>query len=138
MADRGEPQEIAALRTNLTSITDTVTVGVNLQWFGNRLVEKRFICRREAQKLLDVSVTRPSMKAAQLMDSVFAVLETTDRKRGWFDQFVSIFSADKAHGELAAKLKSGVATASQQEGSQLSLIQAQRYELVRVLHVPKL
>ena len=138
MADGGEPQEIAALRTNLTSITDTVTVGGNLQWFGNRLVEKRFIPRREAQEILDVSGTRPSMKAAQLMDSVFAVLETTDRKRRWFDQFVSIFSADKAHAELAAKLKSGVATASQQEGSQPSLIQAQRYELVRVLHVPKL
>ena len=138
MADGGEPQEIAALRTNLTSITDTVTVGSNLQWFGNRLVEKRFIPRGEAQEILDVSGARPSMKAAQLMDSVFAVLETTDRKRRWFDQFVSIFSADKAHAELPAKLKSGVATASQQEGSQLSLIQAQRYELVRVLHVPKL
>ncbi|CAI8024457.1 hypothetical protein GBAR_LOCUS14192, partial [Geodia barretti] len=105
MADSGEPPQITALRTNLTSITDTVTVGGNLQWFANRLVEREFIPRRVAQEILDVTGATPAKKAGQLMDSVFAVLRITNEKRRWFDEFVSIFSTDKAYAELVAKLK---------------------------------
>jgi hypothetical protein len=105
MADCGEPLEITALRTNLTSITDTVKVGGNLQWFANRLVEKAFISRRVAQEILDVSGVPPARKAAQLMDSVFVVLQTTEERRRRFDEFVSTFSTDEAYAELVSKFK---------------------------------
>ena len=105
MADCGEPPEIAALRTNLTSITDAVTVGGNLQWFSNCLVEKAFIPRRVAQEILDVSGATPASKAGHLMDSVFVVLRTTDERRRRFDEFVSIFSTDEAYAGLVSKFK---------------------------------
>ena len=105
MADCGEPQEITALRTNLTSITDTVTVGGNLQWFANRLVEKAFIPRRVAQEILDVSGATPASKAGHLMDSVFVALGTTDERRRRFDEFVSIFSTDEAYAGLVSKCR---------------------------------
>ncbi|CAI8027215.1 hypothetical protein GBAR_LOCUS15577, partial [Geodia barretti] len=79
MADYGEPQEITALRTNITSLTDTVTVGDNLQWFSNCLVEKAFVAQRAAQAILGGGAT-PAHKARQLIDGVFAVIRTSDRK----------------------------------------------------------
>ena len=105
MADCGEPLEITTLRTNLTSITDTVTVGGNLQWFSNRLVEKAFIPRRAAQGILDISGVTPAIKAGHLMNSVFVVLRTTDERRRRFDEFVSIFSTDEAYAGLVSKFK---------------------------------
>ena len=104
MADYGEPQEITAFRTNLTSLTDTVTVGDNLQWFSNCLVEKAFITQRAAQAILSSGAT-PAHKAGQLIDGVFAVIRTSDRKSHWFAEFVSIFSTDRAYEELVEKLK---------------------------------
>ncbi|CAI8049298.1 hypothetical protein GBAR_LOCUS27132 [Geodia barretti] len=100
-----DSREIVALRTNLTSITDTVTVGGNLQWFANGLVERGFIPRREAQDILYVQGATPARMVGQLMDSVFVVLHLTNEKRRWFDEFVSIFSTEKAYAELVAKLK---------------------------------
>ena len=105
MAAEGEPREITALSSHLTSITDTVTVGDNLQWFANRLVEKAFVTRRVAQGILGLSGTTPAYKAGQLTDSVFAVIRTSDRKKHWFNEFVSIFSTDRAYSELVEKLQ---------------------------------
>ena len=104
MAANREPPEITALRSNLTSITDTVTVGGNLQWFVNRLVEKAFITQRAVQEILG-SATTPTNKASQLIDSVFVAIRMSDRKRLWFDEFVSIFSTDRAYSELVEKLQ---------------------------------
>ena len=108
MAAEGEPPEITALRSNLTSITDTVTVGGNLQWFANRLVEKAFITQRAVQEILG-SATTPANKAGQLIDSVFVAIRRSNRKRQWFEEFVSIFSADTAYAELVTKLQHCVA-----------------------------
>ena len=105
MAAIREPPEITGLRSNLISITDTVTVGDNLQWFANRLVEKAFVTRRVAQGILGLSGATPANKAGQLTDSVFAVIRTSDRKKHWFDEFVSIFSTDRAYAELVEKLQ---------------------------------
>ena len=104
MAAEGEPREITALRSNLTSITDTVTVGGNLQWFANRLVEKAFITQRAVQEILG-SATTPANRASQLIDSVFLAIRMSDRKRLRFDEFVSIFSTDRAYSELVEKLQ---------------------------------
>jgi hypothetical protein len=106
MAAGGEPDEITALRTNLNLITDTVTVGDNLQWFANSLVEKAFITQRAAEGILGTSGVAPDRLAGKLMDSVFAVIRASDRKRHWFDQFVDVFSNDAAYAELAKRLKS--------------------------------
>ena len=105
MAANREPPEITALSSNLTSITDTVTVGDNLQWFANRLVEKTFVTRSVAQGILGLSGATPAYKAGQLTDSVFAVIRTSDRKKHWLDEFVSIFSTDRAYAELVEKLQ---------------------------------
>ena len=99
-----EPLEITALRSNLTSITDTVTVGDNLQWFANCLVEKAFITQRAVQGILG-SATTPANKAGKLIDSVFVAIRRSDRKKHWFDEFVSIFSTDRAYSELVEKLQ---------------------------------
>ena len=104
MAAEGEPREITALRSNLTSITDTVTVGGNIQWFANRLVEKAFITQRAVQEILG-SATTPANRAGQLIDSVFVAIRMSDRKRLRFDEFVSIFSTDRAYSELVEKLQ---------------------------------
>ena len=104
MAAEGEPREITALRSNLTSITDTVTVGGNLQWFANRLVEKAFITQRAVQGILG-SATTPANRASQLIDSVFVAIRMSDRKRLRFNEFVSIFSTDRAYSELVEKLQ---------------------------------
>ncbi|CAI8051085.1 NACHT, LRR and PYD domains-containing protein 12 [Geodia barretti] len=114
MADNGEPPEITALRTNLTSITDRVTVGDNLQWFSNCLVEKAFIAQRTAQAILSSGST-PANRAGQLIDGVFAVIRTSDRRSHWFAEFVSIFSADRAYAELVEKLKRHVRQTNQQQ-----------------------
>ncbi|CAI8013361.1 hypothetical protein GBAR_LOCUS8486 [Geodia barretti] len=114
MADNGERPEITALRTNLTSITDTVTVGDNLQWFSNCLVEKAFIARRTARAILGGGAT-PAHKAGQLIDGVFAVILPSDRKSHWFAEFVSIFSTDPAYAELVEKLKRHVVQTNQQQ-----------------------
>ena len=55
--------EITALRTNLTSLTDTVTVGDTLQWFSNCLVERAFITQ-----MAQGSGAAPAHKASQLID----------------------------------------------------------------------
>ena len=99
-----EPLEITALRSNLTSITDTVTVGGNLQWFANHLMEKAFITQRAVQGILG-SATTPANRAGQLIDSVFVKIQMSDRKSHWFDEFVSIFSTDRAYSELVEKLQ---------------------------------
>ena len=104
MAAEGEPREITALRSNLTSITDTVTVGGNIQWFANRLVEKAFITQRAVQEILG-SATTPANRAGQLIDSVFVAIRMSDRKRHRFDEFVSIFSTDRTYAELVEKLQ---------------------------------
>ena len=114
MADYGEPPEITALRTNLTSLTDTVTVGDNLQWFSNCLVEKAFITQRAAQAILGGGAT-PANKAGQLIDGVFAVIRTSDRKNHWFAELVSIFSTDRAYAELVEKLKRHVLQTNQRQ-----------------------
>ena len=105
MASSGEPVEITALARNLGFISDTVTVGPTLQWFANKLVEKAFVPRDIAQKILGIHGTTPAEKAGQLMDAVFAKVRGTDRKRHWFNEFVDIFSYERAHQELAEKLR---------------------------------
>ena len=118
MADGGEPQEITSLRSNLTSITDAVTVGDNLQWFANSLVEKTLISQRAAQGILGAVGATPAYRAGQLLDSVFAVIRSSDRKRHWFDEFVSIFSTEKVYAELVEKLlKCGVSSSSNDQQS---------------------
>ena len=104
----GEPKEIAALRTNLTSITETVRVGNNLQWFAESLVERAFIPRRTAQGILGSNGVTSATKAGQLMDSVFSIIRTSEKKRYWFNEFVAVFSADRAYAELVGKLKRSV------------------------------
>ena len=102
LTDAGEPVEIAALRTNITSISNVVTVGGNLQWFANCLVEKAFITRENAQGILGRCGLTPTQQASQLMDSVFAKIRG---KRHWFDAFVNIFSHDAAHADLMQRLR---------------------------------
>lgn len=104
----GEPVEITAIRTNINLITDAVTVGDNLQWFANSLVEKAFIARGAAQGILNTQGIAPATKANKLLDSVFAVLRGSDRKRHWFDTFIGIFCSEAAHAELVQKLKGGI------------------------------
>ena len=112
-AEGGEPLEVTALRTNLNSITAVLIVGSTLQWFANCLVEKAFITRYAAQGILGVGGVTPASIVGQLMDSVFAIIQTSDKKREWFNKFVSIFSANEAHAELVRKLKSCVGNGDQ-------------------------
>ena len=112
MASSAEPLEVTALRTNLNHITTTLNVA-ELQWFANCLVEKAFITRVAAQGILNVSGDTPARKVGQLMDSVCSKIEVWDKKRDWFNKFVSIFSANEAHAELVRKLKSCVSNGDQ-------------------------
>ena len=106
MAGSSESEEITALTKNLCRITDTVTVGRSLQWFANQLIEKGFITRQTAQGILGIDGITPAEKAGKLMDSVFAQINgSSDRKRDWFNDFVDIFSHDRAYTGLVEGLK---------------------------------
>ena len=47
------------------------------------------------------------------MDSVFAVIRASERKKHWFDELVSIFSSDIAYTELVVSLNRGVSNDAQ-------------------------
>ena len=100
--------EITALRTNLTSISDVVTVGGNLQWFTDHMVEKAFISQRAARGILDVHGVTSAKQASQLMDSVFAKIRVSEEERHWFNEFVDIFSHDAAYSDLVRRLKRAI------------------------------
>ena len=103
MANKEAP-EIAAIRSNKESITESILVGDTLHWFADQLVEKGFITRRAAEGILDILATPPREKARKLLGSVFTKLENADDKKIWFDKFVSIFSGEPAYEELVKKL----------------------------------
>ena len=105
MASGGEPPEITALSTNLSSITDTLTAGGSLQWFADCLVERAFITREAASGIRDTTGISPAEKASKLMDSVFAKINGSDNKRHWFHEFVDMFSHDRAYAELVERLR---------------------------------
>ena len=99
----GEPVEITALRTNLVSITDAV--GNNLQWFANSLAERAFITQRAAQGILGTNGITPSEMASKLLDSVFAAIEVSGRKRHRFNDFVAVFSSQPVYSDLVERLR---------------------------------
>jgi hypothetical protein len=97
----GEAIEIAALRTNLRSITSAVQG--NLQWFADGLIEKAFIAPGSASGILETHGVTPAEKAGKLLNSVFTKIETSKEKRRWFNEFLAIFS-DKVYEELVKTL----------------------------------
>ena len=104
-----EPVELKALSTNITYISDTVTVGNSLQWFSNCLVEKRIISHRNARDILD-SGAAPNVKAGQLIDCVRVRLQNAqpEGRRALYDSFVAVFSREEAHTDLVERLKHSV------------------------------
>lgn len=102
---KGEPQEISAIRQNLSHITDVITIGGNLQWFANQLVENAFITQVVSGGILDMNGITPAEKASKMLNSVFEKLRNSDRKKRWFDKFVAIFSKEAAYAELVNKLR---------------------------------
>ena len=102
--DTGEPPEITRLTTNLIHITDAVTAGGSPQWFADCLVERAFITREAASGIRDTTGISPAVQASRLMDSVFTKINGSDNKRHWFDEFVDIFSHDRAYAELVETL----------------------------------
>ena len=104
-----EPVELKALSTNITYISDTVTVGNSLQWFSNCLVEKRFIPHRSTREILD-SGAAPTVKAGQLIDCVRVRLQNAqpERRRALYDSFVAIFSREEAYTDFVERLKHSV------------------------------
>ena len=97
--------EITALNRNLDRISTTVTVGGTLQWFSNKLVEKNFIPYGVAQGILGMHGVPPAQQAGQLLESVFAKIRGSRDKRHWFNEFVDIFSHDRAYQELVESLR---------------------------------
>ena len=106
----GEPAEIAAIRTNLVAVSDTISG--NLQWFANKLVEKAFITQAQASNILGIQGIGPAEKASRLLDGVFTVLRNTNRKEERFDEFIAIFSPEAAYAELVHNLKRSHASAN--------------------------
>ena len=104
-----EPVELKALSTNITYISDTVTVGNSLQWFSNCLVEKRLISHRNAREILD-SGAAPNVKAGQLIDCVRVRLQNAqpEGRRALYDSFVAVFSREEAYTDLVERLKHSV------------------------------
>ena len=103
MACVREQVEITALTNNLQFITNTV--GQNLEWFANQLVAKAFIPFPTALGILGTNGLVPAAKAGQLMSSVFTQIRgSPDRKRHWFNEFVDIFSHDRAYQGLVESL----------------------------------
>ena len=101
----GEAKEITAIRQNLSHITDVITVGDNLQWFANKLVESEFITQQTSQRIIDMHGVTSADKAGKILSSVFEKLKHSERKKHWFDRFVAMFSKDAAYAELFNKLK---------------------------------
>ena len=95
---------IVALTRNLDHITATVAPGSSLQWFANCLVEKAFIPHGVAQGILGMYGVTPAQQAGQLLDSVFAQMRGSRDKRHWFNEFVDIFSHNRAYQDLAERL----------------------------------
>ena len=104
----GEAVEIRTLTRNLSHITAAVTVGGTPQWFADHLVEQGFIARNTAQGILGTHGITPAQQAGQLLDSVFAQINGSDRKRQWFNKLTEIFSQDRAHTQLAERLQLGI------------------------------
>ena len=104
----GEAVEIRVLTRNLSQITAAVTVGGTPQWFADHLVEGGFIARDTAQGILGTHGITPAQQAGQLLDSVFAQINGSDRKRQWFNKLTEIFSQDRAHTQLAERLQLGI------------------------------
>ena len=99
-----EPVEIAKLNDNLELITSTAAS--DLQWFANKLVEKRFIVRSKAQGILRKTGVTQADKAGELLDEVYTIIQHAEDERGmWFDKFVAIFSGQAAHSMLVKRLK---------------------------------
>ena len=105
MAGAGEPVEITILTKNISYITDTVTVGGALQWFAKCLVEKAFIPHQATEGILGIYGVTPAQQAGQLLDSVFAKIHGSRDKRHWFNEFVDIFSHDRAYQGLVDRLR---------------------------------
>lgn len=105
LAAMGEAKEITAIRQNLSHITDVVTVGDNLQWFANKLVENAFISQQTSGRIIDMHGVTSADKANKILSSVFEKLRHSERKKHWFDSFVAIFSKDAAYAELFNKLR---------------------------------
>ena len=99
------------MEENLPSITDTVKL--NLQWFVNTLISKAFIAQNATQAILGVHGVPPAQQAGQLMDSVFAKIHGSQDKRRWFNEFVEIFSHDRAYDELVRKLQNSIQNPSE-------------------------
>ena len=100
-----EPPEITVLNTNREFIIDAVSVGDTLQWFADCLVAKAFIADKTAQGILSIHGITAAEKASQLMNSVFAKLRVSDNKSRCFNEFVDIFSHDRAYAELVERLR---------------------------------
>ena len=102
--------EITALVDHTDIIENTVTIGGAPRWFGNKLVEKGFLTRRDANNILDPLGVPPLTQASQLMKSVYAKIESSaaETRRQWFHKFVDIFSRDAAYADLVSKLRDRV------------------------------
>ena len=108
---QGEPLEITALEENLPSITDAIEQ--NLQWFVNTLISKAFITQNATQAILGLSGVAPAHQTGQLLNSVFAKIRGSQDKRHWFNEFVDIFSHDRAYDELVRKLQNSIQNPSE-------------------------
>ena len=92
------------LENNLNLIAQTVRE--DLESFANSLIQKAFISRTAARAILSITAISKEEKVSRLMDSVFTQINTSpDRKRHWFNEFVDIFSHDRAHDELVRRLR---------------------------------
>lgn len=102
--------EITALTNNRGFITDTVTVGRNVQWFAKCLVESMFITQEDAQVILSTRGATPTEQANRLLDRVLATIRKPDSdhgRRGLFYDFVNIFGHDPAYQDLVKKVMDG-------------------------------
>ena len=86
-------------------ITEVVTVGNNLQWFAGKLVEKGFIHQQATFEILGKHDITPEERVGRLLESVFAVIRNTDRKKHWFDEFNAIFSKESEYVQLVDRLR---------------------------------
>lgn len=99
-------QEITAIHLNKSHIIEVVTVGSNLQWFAEKLVEKGFIHQQVSSEILSMQGIEPEGKVGRLLDSVFTVLRNADRKERWFGEFNAIFLKQESdYMELVDKLR---------------------------------
>ena len=73
-------------------------------------MERAFITRGAAQGILGMNGVTPANQANQLMNSVFAVVGSSDdkRRRSKFDKFVAIFRREPAYADLVRILSDAV------------------------------